>query len=104
MRGSATRPIPDIASLIRAALAARPNKTGRRMTPAAVLAAADDADATKKNAQVCEANFFAGELSLRQGAGDEAGRSFRLAVNDCPKAFTEWWAGKAQLKGLGSAL
>src|SRR5258708_6164349 len=32
-----------------------------QMTAAAVLAAADDADATKKKGQICEANFFTAE-------------------------------------------
>ena len=49
-----------------------------RMPPAAVLAAADDPDAKKKKNQVCEANFYSGELALRQGAKDEAARLFRL--------------------------
>jgi hypothetical protein len=35
-----------------------------QMTPAAVLAAADNPDATRKKSQVCEANFYSGELSL----------------------------------------
>ena len=47
-----------------------------QMTPAAVLAAADDPDATKKRGQVCEANFFSGELALRLGTRDEAKRVY----------------------------
>ena len=73
-----------------------------QMTPAAVLAAADDPDATKKKGQVCEANFYSGELALRQGAKDEATRLFRLAASDCPKDFIEWPAANAELKSLGA--
>jgi lipoprotein NlpI len=37
-------------------------------TPAAVLAAADDPDPTKKKDRVCRANFYSGEWALRQGS------------------------------------
>jgi hypothetical protein len=36
-----------------------------QMTPTAVLAAAADPDAGKKKGQVCEANFYSGELARR---------------------------------------
>jgi lipoprotein NlpI len=72
-----------------------------QMTPAAVLAAADDPDATKKKGQVCEANFYSGELSLTKGLKDEATRLFRLAASDCPHSFNEWDAANAELKALG---
>jgi lipoprotein NlpI len=72
-----------------------------QMTPAAVLAAADDPDATKKKGQVCEANFYDGELALRAGAKDEATRLFRLDANDCPKSFGEWLAANAELRAVG---
>jgi lipoprotein NlpI len=70
-------------------------------TPAAVLAAADDPDATRKKGQVCEANFYSGELSLTKGLKDEATRLFRLAASDCPHGFNEWDAANAELKALG---
>ncbi len=74
-----------------------------QMTPAAVRGAADDPDATKKKGQVCEANFYSGELALRQDAKDEAARLFRLAAADCPQDFDEWFAANAELKALGAA-
>jgi lipoprotein NlpI len=70
-------------------------------TPAAVLAAANDPDADKKNGQVCEANFYSGELALRTGAKDEATRLFQLAARDCPKGFIEFAAANVELKALG---
>jgi lipoprotein NlpI len=70
-------------------------------TSSAVLAAADDPDATKKKGQVCEASFFSGEFALRMGAQDEATRLFRLAANDCPKYFVEWEAANAELNAVG---
>ena len=73
------------------------------MTPAATLAAADDPDPNKKKGQVCEANFYSGELALRTGAKDEATRLFRLAVSDCPKLYDEMAAAIAELKALGAA-
>jgi lipoprotein NlpI len=74
-----------------------------QMTPAAVLAAADDPDARKKTNQVCEANFYSGEYALRADAKDEATRLFRLAASDCPRGFIEWSAANAELKALGVA-
>jgi lipoprotein NlpI len=71
--------------------------------PAAVLAAAENSDARKKKGQICEANFYSGELALQQGAKDEATRLFRSAVSDCPKSFDEWANANAELKALGAA-
>jgi lipoprotein NlpI len=72
-----------------------------RMPPEAVLAAADDPDAKKKNHQVCEANLYGGELALRLNAKDEAVRLFRLAASGCAKDVNEWFAANAELKALG---
>ena len=71
-----------------------------QLTPEAVLAAADDGDSNKKNNQVCEANFYIGELALQRTAMDEAARLFRLAVADCPKHFIEYEGATAELKTL----
>ena len=38
-----------------------------QMTPAAVLAAADDPDATRKKGQICEANFYSGGAFVDEG-------------------------------------
>ena len=73
-----------------------------QMTSGSVLAAADDSDATKKKGQVCEANFYTGELSLLKHAQDEATRLFRLAASDCPHNFIEWNGANAELKALGT--
>jgi lipoprotein NlpI len=70
-------------------------------TPEEVLAAADDPDPTTKKGQVCEANFFTGELALQRGSKEDAMRLFGLAVVDCPKNFNEWSAANAELKALG---
>ena len=48
-----------------------------QLTLDAVLAAADDPDASKKSTQVCEANFYSGELALQKDKKDEATRLFR---------------------------
>jgi len=74
-----------------------------QITSAAVLATADDPDATKKKGQVCEANFFSGELALQTGAKTEAANLFRLAASDCPKTDMEWRTANAELKALGAA-
>jgi lipoprotein NlpI len=72
-----------------------------QMTPGAVLAAADDADAGVKRRQVCEANFFLGEIALQQGTKEEAARLFRLATTDCPKGRSTWTGAANELKALG---
>jgi lipoprotein NlpI len=72
-----------------------------QMTPGAVLAAADDADADVGKRRVCEANFFLGELALQQGTKEEASRLFRLATTDCPKGRSAWTGAVGELKALG---
>jgi lipoprotein NlpI len=69
-------------------------------TPAAVLAAADDPDPKTKIGQVCEADFYSGELALQQGAKEEAARLFHLAANACPHEFVEGPAAKDELAVL----
>jgi lipoprotein NlpI len=72
-----------------------------QITPAAVLAAADDPDAETRKGQVCEANFYSGELALQHGSKDEAERLFRLAATDCPgDEFVERPAANAEVKAL----
>ena len=73
-----------------------------QLTLQAVLAAADDPDAITKKGQVCEANFYGGELVLQQGRKDEAKRLLGLAAADCPKRFIEHDSAIAELKALGS--
>jgi lipoprotein NlpI len=72
-----------------------------QMTPEAVIAAAADLDASKQKSQVCEANFFSGELALEQGKKDEATRLFRIADGGCPKDSFQLIAANDELKALG---
>ncbi len=72
-------------------------------TPAEVLAAADDPDATTKRGQICEANFYSGELALQQGAKEAAARLFRLASAGCPRAFVEGSAAVSELAALSAS-
>jgi lipoprotein NlpI len=71
------------------------------ISPADALAAARDGDAEKQKAQICEANFYSGQLALAQGDQQEALRLFRLSASNCPKTFTEWMAANAELRKLG---
>ena len=66
----------------------------------AVVVAADDADPKTKKGQVCEANFFIGELALQNGMREEARRRFELAAADCPKTFSEWQAANVELRAM----
>lgn len=71
------------------------------LTPAKVLAAAQEGSAKRRRLQVCEANFYSAEFTLMQGGTDEAGRLFRVAASECPHSLTEWGAANAELKALG---
>jgi lipoprotein NlpI len=73
-----------------------------QLTPEAVLAAADDANPRTKQQQVCEANYFTGELALQQGKADEAKRLFALVAADCRKSLTVYAGATAELKVLGA--
>jgi len=73
------------------------------LSPVALMAAADAPDAAKKRGQVCEANFYTGELALQQGTKEDATRYFQLAAADCPNDFTELWAAAKELERLGVA-
>jgi len=73
-----------------------------QMTPEAVFAAAADLDPFKQKSQVCEANFFNGELALQQGRKDEATRLFGIAAEGCPKDSFQLTAANAELKALGA--
>ena len=68
----------------------------------AVLIAADDSNANKKKGQVCEANFYAGELALTQGAAEEGRRLLQLAADGCPRTCVEWAAANAELHRLNT--
>jgi lipoprotein NlpI len=68
----------------------------------AVLKTADDASAVKMKGQVCEANFYAGELALGRGATEEAVRLLQLAVDACPRRYSEWPAANAELHRLNT--
>ena len=72
-------------------------------TFAAVLSAANVADPDIARSQICDANFYAGELALRQPAKDEAIRLLRLAATTCPGGIPEKGIAAAELKALGAA-
>ena len=69
--------------------------------PGDPLAAADDPNSETKKGQICEANFYTGELALLKGTKDDAIRLFRLAASGCPHGFVEWDGANAELKALG---
>jgi hypothetical protein len=56
-----------------------------------VIAAADDTNPKTKQGQVCEANFYGGELALLQNAKEEALRVYRLAASDYPETFIAYF-------------
>ena len=71
------------------------------ISAAEALDAADDPKPETKKGQICEANFFSGELALQQGNKIEAARLLKLAAAECPKTFDEFSAATAEIKALG---
>jgi lipoprotein NlpI len=66
----------------------------------AVLGAADsDADAVR--GRLCTANFFIGELALRNGAKADAEVRLRVAAANCPVDYIERLAAPVELRTLG---
>jgi tetratricopeptide (TPR) repeat protein len=61
------------------------------------FAAAFDTDPTTKQAQTCEANFYAGEFALLNKNRKEAQRLLKLAADQCPPSFVESTAAVAEL-------
>jgi tetratricopeptide (TPR) repeat protein len=74
-----------------------------QLTPAAVIAAADDPNAYTREGQLCEAHFYIGELALQQGSKERAKAQFDAAEALCPKNFLEYAAAAAELKALDAA-
>jgi len=72
-------------------------------TPEALLAAADAQAGPGRARQICQANFYAGQLKLLEDAAQEAVPLLERAASDCPPTLLEWFAAKAELKGLQSA-
>ena len=70
--------------------------------PEAVLDAARDPNADTKREQLCEANFYLGELALQRGTKDEAVRLFGLAAAGCRKNANVWADANAELRALGA--
>ncbi|MGB7099370.1 MAG: tetratricopeptide repeat protein, partial [Xanthobacteraceae bacterium] len=72
------------------------------ITADAALAAADNSDAAMKKRQLCDINFFIGELDLHAGKKDDATRHFRQATDGCPDYLISYEGAKAELKALGA--
>ena len=73
-----------------------------QMAGRAVLAAATDPDTAIQMGQVCEANFYIGQLEMLKNSRREAERWFRLAALGCPQDFVEGPAARAELRALGA--
>ena len=73
-----------------------------QIAPEAVLVAAQDSNANKKREQLCEANFYLGELALQRGTKNEAVRLFGVAAAECRKNVNMWADAQAELRALGA--
>jgi lipoprotein NlpI len=67
------------------------------LTAAQTLSAAAHDDPKTQRGQVCEANFYGGELALLKKDKAEALRMLKLASNDCPRGFIESTGAVAEL-------
>jgi tetratricopeptide (TPR) repeat protein len=72
-----------------------------QLTPEDVLAAADDADAKTKQRQLCESDFFIGQLTLRRHDKDKAVRLFQQVAAGCRNEVLLSADATAELKRLG---
>ena len=68
-----------------------------------LVAAAADADPLRNRGQLCEANFYSGDLALLQARKADAGPALKAAASGCPYSFIEWDAANVELKALGIA-
>ena len=71
------------------------------LTPDQALAVVDSNNPRRRDIQVCELNFYSGQLSLLQGNRDEGIRRLQLAANECPRSEFERVEARAELRGLG---
>ena len=67
-----------------------------RITPAAAVAAAKNAD------QTCEAHYYGGIVQLKIKDSASAQKEFTSARDECPRSFREYRAAVADLKRLQS--
>lgn len=73
------------------------------ITPAALIASADQPNPADKKLRACLANFYSGQYELRRNTKDEAARLFRLAAQDCPFDMIERAAAGSEIKGAATA-
>ena len=71
-----------------------------QLTPDALLAAAEDGDATRKAGRLCEAKFYAGVSLARAGKPTEASGKWREALASCPPHAAERGYADVELKAL----
>lgn len=70
------------------------------LTPAAVLAAADQSDVNVRTLHTCQANFYIGMLKLRAGAKTDAARYLHEAASKCRPADIEHHASVLELQRI----
>ena len=64
------------------------------------IAKASIGDAAAQRAQICEANFYIGELYVLRGEKAEAKRLMQAAVDNCPLEYVERSAARTELKNM----
>ena len=70
-----------------------------QLTPESMLAAAEFPDALKREGQICEANFFAGEWALRQDFAHGGGAFFQTGIERLPTQLHRIFGGKFGIEG-----
>ena len=72
-----------------------------QLTPEALLAAADNPDPMTKTNQVCEANFYSGEVALSKGAKDDASRLVQAGRGRLSQKLYRVVGGRFRGEGAG---
>ena len=69
-----------------------------QITPEALIAAAEDANAAAKPARLCEAAFYTGVVLARNGQGQQATVKWQEALAKCPPSVLERSYAEVELK------
>jgi len=72
-----------------------------RLTETQLFAAAADADAKRRVAQLCEANFYAAMAKVQKNQVAQALPQLQAAERECPRDFAEYDGATIELKRLG---
>jgi lipoprotein NlpI len=77
---------------------------GQSTSAEALVEAQHESDAVVRVSNVCQIEFYAGQLALLRDDQSSALPQFERAVNDCSHRLTEWAAAKLELTSVPAAI